>query len=57
MVKLTGPAIAQGAAGQLAGELIFSDWKGRAYLKKHRKPKQPRTPPQLAMCAMLRFLS
>lgn len=57
MVKLEGPGLAQQAAGQLAHEITFSNWKGRAYLKKHAKPKQPRTKPQLAMRAVLAFLT
>ena len=57
MVKLTGPGLAQSASGQLAGELIFSNWKGRAYLKKHANPKQPQARGQVGMRAMLEFLS
>lgn len=57
MVKLTGPGLAKAASGTLAGQLTFSNWKGRAYLKKHRKPKQPRTGGQVGMRAMLAFLS
>lgn len=57
MVKLKGPGLANRAAGQLAGELIFSNWKGRAYLKKHRRPRQPRAPGQVAMRAMITWLS
>lgn len=57
MVKLTGPALAHQAAGQLARELTFSTNKGRAYLKRHRTPRQPRTKAQSAPRAMLSFLS
>lgn len=49
--------MASAAGGSLAGELTFSTWKGRPYLKKHRTPKQPRTPGQLARRAMMAFLS
>lgn len=45
------------ASGSLAGQLIFSSSKGRAYLKRHKKPKQPDTAGQVAMRAMMAFLS
>ena len=57
MVKLTGPGLAQSASGTLGGELTFSNWKGKAYLKQHRKPKQPRTGGQVGMRSIMRFLS
>lgn len=57
MVKLTGPGLAKGASGTLAGTLIYTNWKGRAYLKKHARPKQPRTGGQRAMRATMQFLS
>ena len=57
MVKLRGPGLSTHAGGTLADQLIFSNWKGRAYLKTHRKPKQPRSPGQVAMRAMMSFLS
>ncbi len=57
VVKTTGPALSVGASGSLASELTFSNWKGKSYLKMHRKPNQPRTPPQVAMRAMMTHLS
>jgi len=57
MVKLIGPGLSAKASGTLAGELIFTNWKGRAYLKKHRAPKQPQTNPQISMRAAMTFLS
>lgn len=57
MVKLTGPGLAKAASGTLGDQLIFSNWKGKAYLKKHARPKQPNSEKQLAMRAMMRFLS
>lgn len=57
MVKLTGPGLGKAASGTLGGELIYSNWKGRAYLKKHARPAQPRSPGQVAMRAMMSFLA
>ena len=57
MVKLTAPALGQQASGSLAGAITFSNSRGRAYLKKNTKPKQPRSKPQIAMRAYMSFLS
>lgn len=57
MVKLRAPALGRDASGSLAGQVIFSTWKGKPYVKKHTKPKQPRTPKQVSMRAMMAFLS
>lgn len=57
MVKLTGPVLGQGASGALAESVIFSNSKGRSYAKTYRKPKQPRSQPQVAMRAAMSWLS
>lgn len=57
MVKLTGPAASIGAGGSLAKLLTFSSSKGTKYLKRHAKPKQPRTPGQVSIRAAMTFLS
>lgn len=57
MVRLKGPGLARDASGTLADTLIFSKWKGVSYLKQHASPKQPRTAGQIAMRAMMKFLS
>jgi len=57
MVKLTGPAASIGAAGSLADLLTFSSTKGKRYLKRKSKPKQPRTKPQVSIRAAMAFLS
>ncbi|MBA7689385.1 hypothetical protein ES703_97891 [subsurface metagenome] len=57
MVKLTGPGLSIDASGSLADVLTFSNVKGHAYLKKHARPTQPRTPKQLSIRAMMSFLS
>jgi len=57
MVKLTGPGLGARASGQLGQALIFSSNKGRAYVKKHARPKQPRSPAQVSLRAMMQFLS
>jgi len=57
MVKLTGPAASMAAAGSLADLLTFSSSKGKRYLKRKSKPKQPRTKPQVSIRAAMGFLS
>ena len=39
MVRLKGPGLASKASGSIANTLIFSNWKGKPYLKKH--PRLP----------------
>lgn len=57
MVKLKGPSLSLGATGALAGTLVFSTNKGRSYVKKLTKPKQPRTIYQLGQRALTRYLT
>jgi hypothetical protein len=57
MVKLTGPGLSTDASGSIADVVTFSRTKHRNYLKKHAGPKQPRTPPQLSIRALIAFLS
>ena len=57
MVKVLGPAMSMEASGQLGGVLVFSRWKGRPYARSLVKPSNPKTPAQVGIRAMLRFLS
>lgn len=57
MVKLSAPCMSLGASGTLAGAIVFSNWKGRAYAREHVIPTNPKTVLQVAMRAMLKFLS
>ncbi len=57
MVKLKGPSVSLDAAGSIGKTLVFANWKNRSYLKKHTKPKNPKTQLQTGSRAMIRFLS
>jgi len=57
MVKVTGPMLSQAAAGKIGESLIYSVNKGRAYVKKHTAPKQPKTGKQIGMRAIFAYLS
>lgn len=47
MAKSTGPLLSLGASGTLAKTMVFSKWKGRAYVRRHVIPSNPKTSEQL----------
>lgn len=57
MVKLTGPAQSIMASGSLADALTFARNNKTAYVKKHAKPTNPRSPTQVSTRAMVAFLA
>lgn len=57
MVKVSGPAFSLNASGSLAGTLVFSNWKGRAYVRSLVIPANPKSGGQTGMRAMFRFLA
>ena len=57
MVKLKGPGLSAAASGSLGNVLTFSSSKGRAYVKHHPTPAQPRSGNQVSMRTMMQFLS
>lgn len=57
MVKVTGPAFSMTASGTIAKTLVFSNWKGRAYIRSHVVPSNPKSGGQTGMRAMFKFLS
>ncbi len=57
MVKLKGPGHAIAASGALADTVIFSTCKGRAYLKTHATPTNPRSGTQTSVRVAMTFLS
>jgi len=57
VVRVRGPSLAQEAAGGLGQTLIFSQSKGRSYVKRWAAPANPNTTPQLAMRRMHQWLS
>jgi len=56
MARPTAPLLSLSASGTLAHSLIYSNWKGRPYTKRRVTPRDPRTVPQLASRALMRFL-
>lgn len=57
MVRVQAPALSLGASGSLGGALVFSTWKGRAYVRTLVTPANPKSGGQTGMRAMLKFLS
>lgn len=57
MVKVNGPMMSMDASGSLGGSVVFSKWKGRNYVRTLTKPANPKTPLQVSMRAMFKFLS
>ncbi len=57
MVKTTGPLLSQHASGTLAKTLTFSNYKGKSYVKRSTIPLNPKSQPQQAMRAMLKWLT
>ena len=57
MVKVSAPAMSLEASGKLGGALVFSKWKGRAYIRSLVTPANPKSGPQKGVRAMMKFLS
>lgn len=53
MVKVTGPMHSETASGSFAKSIVFSIWKGRAYVRQLVKPSNPRSEGQVAQRAAL----
>lgn len=57
MVKVSGPAFSLSASGTIGSTLVFSNWKGRAYVRGHVIPSNPKSGGQVGMRAMFSFLA
>lgn len=57
MVRLKGPAVSAEASGSLAKALTFATNNKRRSMRAHAKPKDTKSPTQLAVRAMMKFLS
>lgn len=45
------------ASGTLGKAIVYATWKGIAYVRKHAIPANPKSPAQVSMRSMMRFLS
>lgn len=57
MVKVRAPMLSMEASGSIGGALVFSSWKGTAYVRSLVKPVNPKSAAQLGVRAMLKFLA
>jgi hypothetical protein len=46
MAKVTGPLMSMSASGKLADSIVFSIWKGTAYVRQWLKPANPQSTAQ-----------
>lgn len=57
MATVKGPLFSLGASGTIGGSIVYSGWKGRAYVRRHAIPANPKSVSQYSVRAMMRFLS
>ena len=57
MARVLGPLMSVSASGTFAKTLVFSIWKGRAYVRERVIPLNPRSAMQLGVRAMMAFLA
>lgn len=57
MATVKGPLFSLDASGTIGKAVVFSKWKGRNYVRTHALPANPKSPGQLSVRAMLKFLS
>lgn len=57
MATCKGPLFSISASGVLGGSIVYTSWKGRAVVRAHAVPANPKSGGQLSMRAMLKFLS
>lgn len=57
MARVTGPLLSFDASGSVAGTVVFSKWKGRAYVRQLVIPSNPRSAGQTSNRAMMKFLA
>jgi hypothetical protein len=57
MAIVSGPLHSDAASGKLAGSMVFSRWKGRAYVRQLVTPNNPKSAKQTGVRAMMGFLA
>ena len=57
MVLVNGPMFSLGASGTIGNTLVFSIWKGRAYVRQRVIPTNPQSASQTGMRSMFSFLA
>lgn len=57
MAIVKGPAMSMAASGSLAGAIVFSNWKGRFYVRALVTPANPKSGAQTGFRASMKFLA
>ncbi len=57
MAGVKGPLFSLDASGSIGDALVYSKWKGRNYVRRHAIPSNPKSPGQVSVRAMLKFLT
>jgi len=57
MARTTAPLFSMSASGTLNDSIVFSNWKGRSYVRSHVIPHNPKSAAQTGIRAMMKFLS
>jgi hypothetical protein len=57
MARVKGPLFSISASGTIGGVVVYSNWKGRDYCRRHAIPSNPKTDLQIAIRSALKFLS
>lgn len=57
MASVKGPLLSMDASGSVASTITFAKWKGRNYVRELVKPSNPKTAGQVAVRAVLKFVT
>lgn len=57
MAGVKGPLFSLDASGSVGDAIVFAKWKGRNYVRRHAIPANPKSPGQVSVRAMLKFLT
>lgn len=57
MATTKAPLFGLDASGTLADSIVFSKWKGRTYVRRHAVPSNPRTPLQVGMRSVFKYIT
>lgn len=56
MARTKGPLFSIDASGTVANVIVYSQWKGRSYVRRHAIPYNPQSPAQVNVRAAMTFL-
>ena len=57
MAVTKAPLFSLDASGSLAGSIVFSKWRGRTYVRRLAIPSNPRSPLQVGMRSVFKFIT